>query len=147
MYSSLAAAEAERRREIRRDCVQPAIGSSLAVVTCAASMPILESGAVTRAAATGGGPVDFKFSADYNVRILVETKLSTNGKLVNGYRRQLAAYQASEKPIHAIYLVLDVGGMGIKERRLIQARNDAGGTKSPVIKVVNGKRRPSASKL
>jgi hypothetical protein len=43
MYSSLSAAEAERRRETRRDCVQPAIGSSLAVVTCAASMPILES--------------------------------------------------------------------------------------------------------
>jgi hypothetical protein len=31
MYSSLSAAEAERRRETRRDCVQPAIGSSLAV--------------------------------------------------------------------------------------------------------------------
>ncbi|MCL4416599.1 MAG: hypothetical protein M1365_07900, partial [Actinobacteria bacterium] len=44
----------------------------------------------------GNGPVDFKVSKGYEGRILVEIKLSSNGKLIAGYKKQLPAYEASE---------------------------------------------------
>jgi hypothetical protein len=47
---------------------------------------------ITPEADTGNGPVDFKVSAGFTGRVLVEIKLSTNGKLVAGYTRQLATY-------------------------------------------------------
>src|SRR2546430_8635948 len=40
---------------------------------------------ITPEADTGSGVVDFKFAASYVTRVLVETKLSNNKKLVHGY--------------------------------------------------------------
>lgn len=100
---------------------------------------------VTPEAETGAGPIDFKFSAGYDVRVLVEVKLSTNAKLVAGYEKQLDAYGAAEKAVSATYLVLDVGRMGKKERQLIEARNARSG-QTPEIVIVDAKPKPSASK-
>lgn len=66
---------------------------------------------VTPEAHTGTGPVDFKFAAGYNARILVEAKLTSNRKLTHGLSTQLLAYAKGEKPIHSVYLVIDVGGL------------------------------------
>ena len=81
--------------------------------------------------------------------MLVEIKLSTNGKLVNGYSNQLEAYMRGEEALKGYYLVIDVGGMGKKDEKLLELKNkaSAGGRKVPEIIFVDGTRKPSASKL
>jgi len=103
---------------------------------------------VTPEADTGAGPVDFKFSAGYEIRILVEVKLSTNSKLIAGYERQLEAYKDAEHPIHATYLVIDVGWMGKKDERLLAVKNSRAAQGLPVsdIVFVDATRKASASK-
>ena len=104
---------------------------------------------LTPEAETGNGPVDFKVSSGYSGRVLVEIKLSRNPKLIDGYTKQLAAYKSAEEALKGYYVVVDVGQMGHKDRRLIRIRNDAAATGeevSPII-FVDGSRRRSASKL
>lgn len=103
---------------------------------------------VTPEADSGGGPVDFKFSAGYDVRILVEVKLSTNQKLVHGFTTQLEVYKDAEQTTSATYLVIDVGGMGKKDEALAKLRNERAGKGQPVSELVfvDGTVKPSASK-
>jgi hypothetical protein len=104
---------------------------------------------LTPEADTGNGPVDFKVSAGFTGRVLVETKLSTNGKLAKGYSRQLETYKTAEQTVTGYVIVLDVGQMGEKGDKLIATRNAAaarGEATSPII-FVDASRRPSASKL
>ena len=80
---------------------------------------------------------------------MVEVKLSTNSTLVKGYTRQLEAYERGEKSAKGYYLVIDVGRMGNKQKRLIALKNHAameGSRVSPII-FVDGKKRKSASRL
>lgn len=97
----------------------------------------------------GRGPVDFKVSKGFNRRVLVEIKLSTNPKLVSGYTKQLEAYKAAEESMRAIFLVLDVGGMGKRDQALYEAWNEASGEGDPVsdIEIIDAIPKPSASKL
>jgi hypothetical protein len=104
---------------------------------------------LTPEADTGNGPVDFKVSSGFTGRVLVEIKLSTNGKLVKGYTRQLDTYKTSEETINAYYVVVDVGQMGQKFEALLKAKNEASGRQdvtSPIV-LIDGSRKPSASKL
>jgi len=78
---------------------------------------------VTPEAETGNGPVDFKFSLGGEKRIVVEVKLSTNGKLVHGYVTQTTTYQKAEEACAAYFLLIDVGRMGKKDKRLFDERN------------------------
>jgi hypothetical protein len=73
---------------------------------------------------SGNGPVDFKISRSYKSRVLVEVKLSTNTKVVSGYSRQLEIYKDAEETTHAVYLVIDVGGLGKKFDRIQKARGE-----------------------
>jgi hypothetical protein len=69
--------------------------------------------------------------------------------LVAGYSRQLEAYKGAEETTRGFYVVLDVGGMGEKDDRLIALKNrmaEEGHPVSPII-FIDGARRPSASKL
>lgn len=96
---------------------------------------------------SGGGPVDFRFSQGYEVRVLVEMKLS-KGAVEHGYAKQLERYKKAHKTESAFFLVVDVGGMGKKLRKIQDARQkklDAGEYASAII-VVDAKGRPSASK-
>ena len=68
--------------------------------------------------------VDFKFAGGFSSRVLVETKLSNNRKLLHGYQKQLEAYRTAEQTSHAFYVVLDVGAMGKKDVELVNMRND-----------------------
>ncbi len=52
---------------------------------------------ITLEADSGTGPVDFKLSTGFDSRVLVEVKLSSNGKLVAGYQKQLESYKAAEE--------------------------------------------------
>ena len=104
---------------------------------------------LTPEADTGNGPVDFKLSSGFSRRVLVEIKLSTNGKLVAGYTRQLEAYATAEDAAAAYYLIVDVGQMGEKLEKLLTEKNllaKAGQPARPII-VVDATRRLSASKL
>lgn len=104
---------------------------------------------ITPEADTGNGPVDFKVSTGFTGRILVEIKLSTNNKLVAGYSRQLETYKKAEEAVKAYYVVIDVGSMGNKMKDLLALKNTmsaSGQIVSPII-LIDGKRRPSASKL
>jgi hypothetical protein len=96
----------------------------------------------------GTGVVDFKMSAGFNSKVLVETKLSINKKLIAGYEKQLETYKESEETQKAIYLVIDVGGMGKKDQKLLAIKNKRNTEKLPVsdIVFVDGKKKPSASK-
>jgi hypothetical protein len=97
---------------------------------------------------SGSGQVDFKFSKGFNSRVLVEVKLSTNSKLVQGYKSQLEIYKESEETMHAIYLVIDVGRMGKKDEELIQTRNEYSSKGNPLwdLIIVDGIIKPSESK-
>ncbi len=57
--------------------------------------------------------LDFKFSTGYQNRILVEVKKST-GTVVHGYKKQLEVYREASRTDAAIFMIIDVGGMGKK---------------------------------
>lgn len=104
---------------------------------------------LTPEADTGNGPVDFKVSRGYRGRVLVEIKLSKNGKLIDGYIKQLETYKTAEETLQGFYVVIDVGQMGEKDKGLIDVRNKSaarGEQVSPII-FVDGSRKVSASKL
>lgn len=98
---------------------------------------------------TGTGQIDFKFSAGYDSRVLIEIKLSDNPKLVAGYEKQLEAYKGAEKTLKGIYVVIDVGAMGKKDQALYMIKNRQVDKKLPVSDIVfiDGIVKESASKL
>lgn len=104
---------------------------------------------ITPEADTGSGVVDFKFAAGFSSRVLVEAKLSNNRKLIHGYERQLEQYRKAEQTTRAIYLVIDVGGMAKKDRKLMELRNEQTRLGRPASELVfvNGFVSKSASKL
>lgn len=97
---------------------------------------------------TGSGAVDFKFSRGFNARVLAEIKLSVNGKMVDGYNKQLEAYKGAEETVKAFYVIIDVGSMGKKLENIYKLRNSRGsGAPLSDVVVIDGKRKLSASKL
>ncbi|ALE01046.1 hypothetical protein [Pseudomonas syringae] len=102
---------------------------------------------ITPEADTGNGPVDFKFSKGFDIRVVVEIKLSTN-TLSHGYEKQLETYKRAEDTKHGIYLVIDVGGIGQKYNEVQRLRLDAlaRGERASSIYLVDGNMRASASK-
>lgn len=97
---------------------------------------------------TGTGKIDFKFSRGFNERILVEIKLSTNNKTVPGYTKQLEIYKTSQQTMKAFYVVINVGSMGKKDKRLMDIRNKYRAQKLPLsdLEIIDGVIKPSASK-
>ncbi len=97
---------------------------------------------------SGSGPVDFKFSGGYKARVLVEVKLSTNSKLLQGFERQLETYKKAESTASAIYLVINLGNMTKKGKGLFALRDrmKSQGKKVSEIVVIDGTRQLSASK-
>ena len=96
---------------------------------------------------SGGGPVDFKFSAGYAFRVLVELKLST-GDVVHGYETQLDTYKAAAQTEEGVFLIIDVGGMGYKLSRIREVQEDQikAGKQASEIVVVDAMKKRSASK-
>lgn len=96
---------------------------------------------------SGGGPVDFKFSKGFKGRVLVELKLS-KGRVVHGYKTQLEIYKKAAATQTAVFVILDVGGMGAKLRTIQKLRTEAlarGEVASDII-VIDARRKASASK-
>lgn len=98
---------------------------------------------------TGTGVVDFKFSVGAKAKVMVEIKLSDNPKVVAGYAKQLEAYKKSEKTSKGVYVVINVGGMGKKDKDLLKAKNEQAARGEPTSEIVfiDGTKRRSASEL
>lgn len=97
---------------------------------------------------SGGGPVDFKFSVGFSRRVLVEIKLSTNRKVVQGFTTQLEVYKAAEETVSAYYVVIDVSGSldSIKKKlQEVRARFDFDGKHPSEVMFIDGMPRESAS--
>jgi hypothetical protein len=103
---------------------------------------------LTPEAETGNGPVDFKVSSSFKERVLVEIKLSSNPKLVHGYERQLDIHKHAEQTAFAYFLILDVGGIGNKDQKVLDIKNQRirAGLKVSEIVIIDGHHRESASK-
>jgi len=103
---------------------------------------------ITPEADSGSGPVDFKISSSYTNRVLVEVKLSTNPNVVTGFQTQLETYKKAESTTRATYLLVDVGSMGNKYKRIVALRDDAlkRGQPASDIVLVDGQQQESASK-
>lgn len=63
---------------------------------------------------SGNGPVDMKFSHGFDKKIVVEIKLSNNGRALHGYEKQLEIYKQSDRTNKGIFVLVDVGEMGRK---------------------------------
>jgi hypothetical protein len=96
---------------------------------------------------SGGGPVDFKFSTGFHGRLVVEMKLS-KGTVESGYKNQLEIYKKAAATSAGIFVVMDIGGMGYKLRKIERLRDAARAAGEPAsdIIVIDAKRKASASK-
>ena len=96
----------------------------------------------------GVGPVDFKFSSGYEIRMNVEVKYSSNTALVRGFTTQLPAYNAAEKARSSVYLVIRIAESEASIKRLKKTRDEAvnQGMRVPDLVVTDGRKRKSASK-
>ncbi|NKA72384.1 hypothetical protein GO285_01259 [Ralstonia solanacearum] len=103
---------------------------------------------LTPEADAGNGPVDFKLSAGARAKVLVELKLSTNQQVVHGYHTQLEIYKRADATQYAIYVLVDVGGLGGKLQELQNLRDEAiqqYGIASEIV-YIDGRKKRSASK-
>ena len=103
---------------------------------------------ISREPNAGSGPVDFKISAGYERRVLVEVKLSSNGALLHGFEKQLPAYEESEATRRSFYVIIRVteSTHGIENVRRLKARLDRRGRRSPTVIVVDGRIQPAATR-
>ncbi len=103
---------------------------------------------ITPEAETGNGPVDFKLSRGGTARVLVELKLSTNSKLVQGYETQTEVYKAAQQTRLAVYVVVNIGSLGKRDQKLVSVGNSmrAKGQSPARLVFVDARLRPSASK-
>lgn len=103
---------------------------------------------ITPEAETGNGPVDFKLSRGGTARVLVELKLSTSSKVVQGYETQTEVYKLAQQTRLAVYVVVNVGSLGTKDRKLVAVANGmrANGKTPARLVFVDARLKPSASK-
>ncbi len=99
----------------------------------------------------GSGALDFKISSG-KAKVNVEMKYSDNPKLIEGYTKQLAAYNAAEGVAvnHSIYLILKVGTRGngkIETLSNLVNEKAKNGEQHASLIIVDAVLKPSASKL
>lgn len=98
----------------------------------------------------GSGALDFKFSQGL-AKVTCEIKYSSNNKLVEGYEKQLIAYNMAEKVEHynSIYLILrikDTNDHKIEAIKNIIANRESRNLSSPHLIIIDAIKKPSASK-
>ncbi|TGK77690.1 hypothetical protein EHQ31_18800 [Leptospira montravelensis] len=106
-----------------------------------------ESGiTVTPESNSGPGPVDFKYSLSSKDITLIEFKLSSNTKLIDGLNKQLPAYIAGEKAKNAFYVVIQIGDHDKKIKALKEEFKKMNSKKINLL-IIDGQRKSSASNL
>lgn len=96
---------------------------------------------------SGNGPVDFKVSQGFEQKVLVEVKLSSNGKLLHGYEKQLEIYKSGDDTDRAFFVIVDIGYIGEKYQKVQQARIAAvnEGMRASKIIHIDAQQKESAS--
>lgn len=99
----------------------------------------------------GSGALDFKFSNGL-AKVNVEIKYSSNGKLIEGYQKQLAAYNAAEnvKGQNSIYMIIQVKNSSAHNSKIEQIKSiirecERLKESCSQLIVINGIKQPSAS--
>lgn len=97
---------------------------------------------------SGTGSIDFKISKGYEKRVLVEIKLSTNGRICHGFSKQIPTYEQSESTQSSFLVIIQISkNMGqIKAVLKLRDENNKNGIHTPTIHVINGLIYPSASR-
>ncbi len=98
---------------------------------------------------SGNGPIDFKISQGFNEKINIEMKLSTNTKLLHGYKSQLAIYNKAEKTNQSKFVIIqlyDKDSAKIEKIYEHKRQNETIDNKLPDIVVIDATKRESASK-
>jgi len=103
---------------------------------------------LSRESNAGRGPVDFKISRGYDARVNIEVKYTSNN-IRAGYEKQLPIYNRAERTPHSIFLIIITTDSTKSLDELIKFRQSevSSGKKAPEIVVVDGRIRPSASKV
>jgi hypothetical protein len=97
----------------RKEKIVQAIAGCMWTIMCEAAKVD-----VTREANMGRGPVDFKFSADWERRALLEVKLLSSSKLRQGAEAQLPQYLISERLTSAYYVCVGFTDRDFAEERI-----------------------------
>ena len=98
---------------------------------------------------TGNGPIDFKISHGFNDKINIEMKLSTNTKLLHGYKSQLAIYNKAEKTNQSKFVIVqlyDKDSVKIEKVYEHKRQHETMDNKLPDIVVIDATKKESASK-
>lgn len=96
----------------------------------------------------GNGPVDFKLSSGYKNKVLVEIKLSSNPNLAKGLKKQIPAYEESEKTKTSFYVVIKVTDSKKNIENLLKLKDDLSAKNEvPAIIIIDAMIKPSASNL
>ncbi|MFH1496206.1 MAG: hypothetical protein ABII82_00135 [Verrucomicrobiota bacterium] len=104
---------------------------------------------ISREPQTGRGPADFKVSKGYHERVIVELKLSSNGKYLDGLTEQLPTYLHAEKAAFGFLVLIKVGHHDLRLKKLgkLHSALTAEGKKLPELVVIDALKKPTASKL
>jgi hypothetical protein len=100
----------------------------------------------------GRGPVDFKFSAGWHRRALIEVKLLSSSKLLQGADAQLPQYLASEQVSCAYYVCVGFTDRDFRPERLALvtgtcAAYEARTGCAVIPRFIDARPKPSASRL
>ncbi|MGE4420585.1 MAG: hypothetical protein AB7D38_12265 [Sulfurimonas sp.] len=98
---------------------------------------------------SGNGPVDFKIGKGFSDKINIEMKLSTNTKLLHGYKSQLAIYNKAEKTNKSKFVIIQLYNKDSAKIEKIyehKRQNETIDNKLPDIVVIDATKRESASK-
>jgi hypothetical protein len=99
----------------------------------------------------GRGPVDFKASKGFNLRVLLELKLARNSKFWNGAEKQLPAYLKAERVKDGFFIVVAYNEADVRRvrsiKRIVKAVRESTQVAIRPIVVDASLEKPSASKL
>jgi len=102
----------DERTTPRKEKIVQAVAGQMWVLLCERS-----DVDVSREANVGRGPVDFKFSAGWRRRALIEVKLMSSRKLRQGAEAQLPQYMTSERIGSAYYVCVGFTNEELSEDR------------------------------
>jgi len=107
---------------------------------------------MTRESDAGRGPVDFKFSAGWHRRALIEVKLLSSSKLFQGADAQLPQYLASEQISCAYYVCVGFTDRDLRSERLALvhstcAEYEAKSGSLVVPRFIDARPKPPASRI
>ncbi len=98
---------------------------------------------------SGNGPIDFKIGKGFKDKINIEMKLSTNTKLLHGYKSQLAIYNKAEKTNQSKFVIVQLyekDDAKIEKAFKYKSENETLENKLPDIVVIDATKKKSASK-